>query len=117
MFGSRAFAMRCQFEILRDIGSTMSPQAAQQLIIGLESLAVRCDRHASNTEALAAWLGQQPQVAWVRYLGNENHPCHQHAKKYLRRGYGAVISFGIKGGKKAGFKLCNELHMIINTTK
>ncbi|OQE17852.1 hypothetical protein PENSTE_c019G00754 [Penicillium steckii] len=116
MFGSRAFAMRCQFEILRDIGSTMSPQAAQQLIIGLESLAVRCDRHASNTEALAAWLGQQPQVAWVRYLGNENHPCHQHAKKYLRRGYGAVISFGIKGGKKAGFKLCNELQMIINTT-
>ncbi|KAJ5668552.1 uncharacterized protein N7477_007122 [Penicillium maclennaniae] len=117
MFGSRAFAMRCQFEVLRDIGSTMSPQAAQQLIIGLESLAVRCDRHASNIEALAVWLAQQPQVAWVRYLGNEDHPCHQHAKKYLQRGYGAVFSFGIKGGKAAGFRLCDELQMIINTTK
>ncbi|KAM5465228.1 Homocysteine/cysteine synthase [Microsporum audouinii] len=116
VFGSRAFAIRCQYEVLRDIGSTMSPQTAQQLLIGLETLAVRCDRHASNTAALADWISQQPQVAWVRYLGQENHPCHLNATKYLQRGYGAVFSFGIKGGKEAGFKLCDGFRMIINTT-
>ncbi|CAP79557.1 O-acetylhomoserine [Penicillium chrysogenum] len=115
MFGSRAFAIRCQFEVLRDIGSSMSPQAAQQLIIGLESLAVRCDRHTSNTRALATWLEQQPSVAWVRYLGNEDHPSHKNAERYLHRGYGGVFSFGIKGGKQAGFKLCDGLKLIINT--
>ncbi|OQE72158.1 hypothetical protein PENNAL_c0099G11533 [Penicillium nalgiovense] len=93
----------------------MSPQAAQQLIIGLESLAVRCDRHTSNTRALATWLEQQPSVAWVRYLGNEDHPSHKNAEKYLHRGYGGVFSFGIKGGKQAGFKLCDGLKLIINT--
>jgi O-acetylhomoserine/O-acetylserine sulfhydrylase len=117
MFGRRAFAIRCQFEVLRDIGSTLSPQAAQQLLIGLESLAVRCDRHTANTEALAAWLAQQPQVAWVRYLGDPDHPCYRNASKYLQHGYGAVFSFGIKGGKDAGFRLCDGFQMIINTTK
>ncbi|KAG2002785.1 hypothetical protein GB937_009551, partial [Aspergillus fischeri] len=115
-FGRRAFAIRCQLEVLRDIGSTMSPQAAQQPLIGPESLAVRCDRHTANTEVLAAWLAQQPQVAWVRYLGDPDHPCHRNASKYLRHGYGAVFSFGIKGGQKAGFRLCDEFQMIINTT-
>ncbi|GFF56748.1 hypothetical protein IFM58399_10390 [Aspergillus lentulus] len=116
MFGPRVFAIRCQFEVLRDIGSTLSPQAAQQLLIGLESLAVRCDRHTANAEALAAWLAQQPQVAWVRYLGDPGHPSHRNASKYLRHGYGAVFSFGIKGGKNAGFRLCDGFQMIINTT-
>ncbi|KAK1139476.1 Homocysteine/cysteine synthase [Aspergillus melleus] len=115
-FGRRAFAIRCQFEVLRDLGGTLSPQAAQQLLIGLESLAVRCDRHASNTEALAQWLAEQPQVSWVRHLGQENHPCHRNANRYLQRGYGAVFSFGIKGGKQAGFRLCDNLEMVINTT-
>lgn len=117
MFGRRAFSLRCQFEVLRDIGSTMSPQAAQQLLIGLESLAVRCDRHKENIEALAAWLAERPQVAWVRYLGQDDHPSHRNASKYLQRGYGAVFSFGIVGGKEAGFRLCDGLKMVINTAK
>ncbi|GKZ27570.1 sulfhydrylase-like protein lolC1 [Aspergillus brasiliensis] len=115
-FGRRAFAVRCQFEILRDIGSTLSPSAAQQLLIGLESLAVRCDRHAANAAALAAWLRQQPQVAWVRYLGDADHPCHALSTQYLQRGYGSVFSFGIRGGKTAGFQFCDRLKMVINTT-
>ncbi|KAK2873486.1 hypothetical protein FQN49_002323 [Arthroderma sp. PD_2] len=115
-FGSRAFAIRCQYEMLRDVGSTMSPQAAQQLLIGLESLAVRCDRHASNTAELVKWISQQPQVAWVRYVGQEHLPGYSNVVKYLRRGYSTVFSFGIKGGKEVGFKLCDGFKMIINTT-
>lgn len=116
-FKWRAFAMRCQYEILRDVGCTLGAPAAQQLLIGLESLAVRCERHAFNAAELAAWLRSQPQIGWVSYLGDPTHPYHQRAAKYLRRGFGAILSFGIKGGKSASFQVCDALKLVTITTK
>nr|Q5MNH8.1 RecName: Full=Sulfhydrylase-like protein lolC2; AltName: Full=Loline biosynthesis cluster 2 protein C [Epichloe uncinata]AAV68695.1 LolC-2 [Epichloe uncinata]ABQ57520.1 LolC [Epichloe coenophiala]AGN92211.1 LolC [Epichloe coenophiala]AGN92224.1 LolC [Epichloe coenophiala] len=115
-FSRRAFAVRCQFEILRDTGSTLSAPAAQQLLVGLESLAVRCERHAQNAAKIADWLREYPLVAWVSYVGHPNHPDHQGALKYLKRGFGSVICFGLRGGFEAGALFCDALKMVITTT-
>ncbi|RYP33062.1 hypothetical protein DL767_004912 [Monosporascus sp. MG133] len=115
-FGCRAFAVRCQFEILRDTGSCLSAPAAQQLLIGLESLAVRCERHAQNTAEMADWLREQPSVAWVSYVGHQDHRDHQGARKYLKRGFGSAICFSLRGGFEAGARFCDALKMVITTT-
>ncbi|KAI0845503.1 Cys/Met metabolism PLP-dependent enzyme-domain-containing protein [Daldinia vernicosa] len=115
-FSHRSFAIRCQFEILRDTGSTLSAAAAQQLLIGLESLAVRCERHAQNTAEIADWLREQPLVAWVNYVGHQDHRDHREALRYFKRGFGSVICFGLKGGFEASARLCDAFKMIMITT-
>ncbi|KAL7929706.1 hypothetical protein V8C35DRAFT_314595 [Trichoderma chlorosporum] len=115
-FSRRAFAIRCQYEMLRDTGSTLSAPAAQQLLIGLESLAVRCERHAQNAQEIADWLREQPHVAWVSYVGHKDHRDHQGALKYLKRGFGSIICFGLRGGLQAAAKFCDSLKMVIITT-
>jgi O-acetylhomoserine/O-acetylserine sulfhydrylase len=115
--GRRAFGIRAQFEVLRDIGSCLSAMSAHQLMLGLETLGLRCERHSYNTAALACWLAEQPQVTWVSYLGNPEHPSHERARRYLRHGFGSLLSFGIRGGKKAGFRLCDRLKIITSTAK
>lgn len=91
-FGSIAFAIRVRVEILRDLGSTLNPFAAQQLLLGLETLSLRAERHASNAIALATWLQKNEHVSWVSYPGLESHPSHEIAKRYLKRGFGGVLS-------------------------
>ncbi|KAJ5908019.1 hypothetical protein N7495_000701 [Penicillium taxi] len=113
-FGPLAFALRVRVEVLRDIGATLNPFAAQQLILGLETLSLRCERHASNALALAKWLKNHEQVSWVAYLGLEEHPSHELAKKYLTRGYGGVLSVGIKGGAAAGSQVVDGFKLISN---
>lgn len=100
--GSAAFITRVRVEGLRDIGACLSPFAAFQLIQGIETLSLRCERHAQNALALAKWLKKNPHVAWVSYPGLEDHQSHELAKKYLPRGFGGVLSFGVKGGGEAG---------------
>lgn len=100
-FGNIAFAIRARVEGLRDIGPTLSPFNAFQLLQGLETLSLRVQRHLDNTLELARWLKAHPQVAWVEYNGLEDSPYHALAKKYLRNGFGAVLNFGIKGGANA----------------
>ena len=100
-FGNIAFAIRARVEGLRDIGPTLSPFNAFQLLQGLETLSLRVQRHLDNTLELACWLKAHPQVAWVEYNGLEDSPYHALAKKYLRNGFGAVLNFGIKGGANA----------------
>ena len=85
-FGPWAFAHHCRFEILKDTGSCLSPFAAQQLLVGMETLSLRCERHAENALALAEWLEGHSSVAWVSYPGLKSHPSHGLAKKYLKRG-------------------------------
>lgn len=116
-FTRRAFAIRCQFEVLRDTGSTLSAPSAQQLLIGLESLAVRCERHAQNTAEVANWLREQPLVAWVSYVGHPDHPDHQGALRYLQRGFGSVICFGLRGGFEGCARFCEALKMVIIAAK
>ncbi len=100
-FGNIAFAIRVRVEGLRDLGPSLSPFNAFQLIQGLETLSLRVQRHVDNTLALAQWLQSHPEVAWVSYPGLASHPSHRRAGRYLRHGYGAVLSFGVRGGRAA----------------
>lgn len=108
-FGNIAFAIRARVEGLRDIGPSLSPFNAFQLIQGLETLSLRVQRHVDNALELATWLKSHPQVAWVEYNGLEDSPYHAKAKKYLRNGFGAVLNFGIKGGSNAAQKFIDNV--------
>lgn len=96
-FGPITFAIRVRVEILRDLGACLNPFGAFQLIQGLETLSLRVERHVSNALTLARWLEAHEKVAWVSYPGLESHPSHALAKRYLKRGFGGVLSFGVKG--------------------
>ncbi|KAI9840782.1 MAG: Homocysteine synthase [Sclerophora amabilis] len=113
-FGPITFAIRLRVETLRDLGSSMNPFAAFQLIQGLETLSLRAERHAENAIKLARWLEQNENVAWVSYPGLESHGSHQLAKKYLKRGFGGVLSFGVKGGASAGSQVVDNFKLISN---
>ncbi len=101
-FGNIQFIIRARVEGLRDQGACLSPFNSFLFLQGLETLSLRVQRHADNALALATWLQGHPSVAWVSYPGLPSHPHHQRAKKLLKNGFGAVLSFGIKGGLKAG---------------
>lgn len=96
-FGHYGFLMKVRAETVRDVGACLSPMNAFLLIQGLETLSLRMDRHVHNARAIAHYLEQHPQVAWVSYSGLPSHPDHALAQKYLPLGPGAVFSFGLKG--------------------
>lgn len=113
--GPIAFAVRVRVEVLRDLGrSTLNPFAAFQLIQGIETLSLRAERHAQNALTLARWLEKNPHVSWVSYPGLESHPSHELAKRYLKRGFGGVLSFGVKGGGAAGSQVVDGFKLISN---
>jgi len=115
-FGPIAFAIRVRVEILRDLGPALNPFGAFLLLTGLETLSLRVERHCSNALKLAQWLEKHDNVSWVSYPGLTSHPSHELAKKYLdpARGFGGVLSFGIKGGEDAGRKLVDSLKLASN---
>ena len=92
-FGPLTFAIRVRVEVLRDLGATLNPFGAFQLIQGIETLSLRAERHAQNALALAKWLEKSHYVSWVSYPGLESHPSHDLAKRYLPRGFGGVSEF------------------------
>ncbi len=108
-FGPAAFIMRARAEGLRDFGACMSPANAFYLLQGVETLPVRMARHVANAEAAARFLEKHAAVSWVKYPGLESHPDFALAKRQLPKGAGAILSFGIKGGRKAGAKLIERL--------
>ncbi|KAI1083842.1 Cys/Met metabolism PLP-dependent enzyme-domain-containing protein [Whalleya microplaca] len=113
-FGPVTFAIRARVEILRDLGSCLNPFAAQQLLLGIETLSLRAERHAQNALALAKYLEASPYVSWVSYPGLPNHPSYALAQKYLKRGAGGVLSFGVKGGGAAGSQIVDGFKLISN---
>ncbi|KAF2857437.1 O-acetylhomoserine ami [Piedraia hortae CBS 480.64] len=113
-FGKLTYIVRLRVEILRDLGAALNPFGAQQLLLGVETLSLRCERHASNALALAQWLEKNEHVKWVSYPGLPNHPSHDLAKKYLHRGFGGVLSFGVKGSANAGRNVVDKFKMISN---
>jgi len=111
-FGNIAFAIRARVEGLRDFGPALSPFNSFQLIQGLETLSLRVDRTVQNAQALAEWLEQHPLVESVNYPGLASSPYHELAKKYLKRGFGGVLSFNLKGGKEEAEVFVNSLELV-----
>jgi O-acetylhomoserine (thiol)-lyase len=109
--GNIAYIIYMRTHWLRDTGAAMSPYAAFLFLLGIETLHLRMERHTSNAQAFAEWLSKHPAVEWVNYPGLPNHPHHANAKKYIPGGPGAIVGFGIKGGKDAGVKLINNLKL------
>ena len=101
-FGNFGFTMKCRMEGMRTFGPALSPFNAFLLLQGVETLSLRMDRHCSNALAVAQHLEKHPKVAWVNYPSLPNHPENTLAKKYMPKGAGAVLSFGVKGGAAAG---------------
>ena len=111
-FGAAAFIMRARTEGLRDFGACLSPTNAFQLLQGIETLAVRMERHIQNTTAVLDFLRDNKAVDWVLHPSLESHPDHALAKQLLPRGAGSIVSFGIKGGRAAGRKFIESLRLI-----
>jgi len=109
--GPLAYIIKARTQFLRDMGSCMSPFNAFLFLQGLETLHLRMPRHSENALALATWLEKHPRVAWVNYPGLESHQDHELAEKYLPDGQGAILGFGIKGGKQAGVKFINKVKL------
>lgn len=121
-FGDFAYIAYVSVELLRDLGPCQNPFASFLLLQGLETLALRGERHGANALKLAKWLEKSPYVSWVSYPGLESHPYHANAEKYLTNGYGAVLSFGVKDVpnptgdlfKEAGPRFVDELKIFSN---
>ncbi|MCX2485666.1 O-acetylhomoserine aminocarboxypropyltransferase/cysteine synthase family protein [Pedobacter sp. MR2016-24] len=111
-FGNIQFIIRARVEGLRDFGPSLAPFNSFLLIQGLETLSLRVQRHVDNALALATWLQNHEAVKTVLYPGLESSPYHQNAKKYLKNGFGAVLSFELHGGKENATQLVNELQLI-----
>ena len=112
-FGEYGFLTKLRTEQLRDIGPALSPQAAFNLLQGIETLPQRIDAHLANARLVAEWLAADPRVAYVTWAGLEEHPHHERAAKYLPLGPGSVFAFGVKAddGRVAGERLIENLQL------
>ena len=106
-----AFITKATAQLMRDFGSTPSPQSAFLLNLGLESLHVRMQRHCENAQAVAEFLQSHPKIEWVRYSGLPGDPYYELARKYLPKGSCGVVSFGVKGGRKAAEAFMKNLKL------
>ena len=111
-FGPAAFIGRCRVVPLRNMGAALSPFNAFLILQGLETLALRMERHCDNAIAVARYLQQHPQVAWVKYAGLADNPEHALARRYLGRP-AAILSFGIQGGSAAGARFIDALKLVV----
>lgn len=110
--GNLSYILKMRLTLLRDMGACLSPFNSFQFIQGLETLHVRMPRHVENARTVAAWLEKHPLVTWVNYPGLASHKDHARAKKYLPKGEGAIIGFGIKGGLEAGRKFIDNVKLL-----
>lgn len=106
-----AYITKATVQLMRDLGSSQSPQSAFLLNLGLESLHVRMQRHCENGQKVAEFLEAHPQVSWVNYPGLASSPYHALAQKYLPQGSCGVVSFGVKGGRAAAEKMMQHLEI------
>jgi O-acetylhomoserine (thiol)-lyase len=111
-FGEYGYLMKARVENLRDLGPALSPFNAFLFLQGLETLHVRIERHVKNAETVARFLAEHPAVGWVSYPGLPDSPYHALKEKYLPGGAGAVLTFGVKGGRETGARFIEELRLI-----
>ncbi|PKM29405.1 MAG: O-acetylhomoserine aminocarboxypropyltransferase [Gammaproteobacteria bacterium HGW-Gammaproteobacteria-11] len=112
-FGPAAFIGRCRVVPLRNMGAALSPMNAFQILMGLETLALRMERHCENALKVAHYLQQHPQVSWVQFAGLPDHPEHTLAQRYMGGVPASILSFGIKGGQEAGAHFIDALQLIV----
>ena len=110
-FGEYAFLMRVRAEVLRDVGSSLSPMNAWLLVQGLETLALRMRQHVENAGAVARWLKAREEVAWISYGGLDDSKERDRVQKYLPLGAGSIFTFGLRGGRDAGRAFIERLEL------
>lgn len=110
--GAAAYITRLQVSLLRDTGAAISPFNSFLLLLGVETLSLRMERHVANAERVAQYLASHPKVAWVNYPGLPDNKYHALAQKYLPKGAGSIFTFGVKGGQAAGEKMINNVELI-----
>lgn len=112
-FGPAAYIAKCRVQMLRDLGPALSPFNSFLFLQGLETLSLRMERHSANALKVASFLSEHPKVAWVNYPGLPSHPTHPLVKKYMRDGMaGALMGFGIKGGREAGRRFIDNVRLL-----
>ncbi|MDG2113446.1 MAG: PLP-dependent transferase, partial [Actinomycetota bacterium] len=109
--GDGAYIIKARVQILRDLGAAVAPLNCFMFLQGLETLSLRMERHVQNAEAVAKYLEGHQQVEWIQYAGLESSPYNERAKKYMPKGAGSVLAFGIAGGVKAGQKFVESLDL------
>jgi O-acetylhomoserine (thiol)-lyase len=109
--GATAFITKARVQTLRDVGACQAPINSWLFLQGLETLSLRMERHVANAQRVAEWLEQHGKVSWVTFPGLKSHSDYARAKKYLPRGAGAIMGFGVKGGKEAGRKFIENLKL------
>ncbi len=110
-FGPAAFIIKLRVQLLRDLGPALSPFNSFLFLQGVETLPLRIQRHSSNALEIARWLAQDKRVEWVSYPGLETHPEHKNATKYLKGGFGGVLTFGVKGGHAVARALIDRVKL------
>ncbi|MCI0475961.1 MAG: O-acetylhomoserine aminocarboxypropyltransferase/cysteine synthase, partial [Anaerolineales bacterium] len=109
--GAPAFILKARVQVLRDVGACQAPMNSWLFLQGLETLSLRMERHNANAQRVAEFLEKHSKVGWVTYPGLKSHPDFARAKKYLPKGAGAIMGFGVKGGKEAGRKFIEALKL------
>ena len=112
-FGPAAFIGRCRVVPLRNMGAAISPFNSFLIMQGLETLALRMERHCENALKVAGFLRNHPQVAWVKYAGLADHPEHALAQRYCSGKPAGILSFGIVGGQQAGARFIDALQLVV----
>jgi O-acetylhomoserine (thiol)-lyase len=110
-FGSLAYILKARVQLLRDVGTSLSPFNAFLFLQGLETLHLRMARHCENALAVADFLSKHEKVKWVNYPGLPGHPSRENAGRYLKNGHGALVGFGIQGGREAGKTFIESLQL------
>jgi len=106
-----AYVIKARVQLLRDLGSCISPYNANQIMLGLETLPLRMKKHCENAQIVAEYLEKHPKVNWVNYPGLASHADHARAKELLKGGFGAILGFGIKGGIESGKKFIDSVKL------
>jgi O-acetylhomoserine (thiol)-lyase len=109
--GNQAYHLKARVQNMRDLGPAISPFNSFMMIQGLETLSLRMERHVQNAQAVAEWLEARDEVSWVSFPGLASSPWHANSKKYMPKGAGSIIAFGIKGGAEAGRTFVESLEL------
>ena len=114
--GATAFGVKCRVQMMRDLGAIMSPQNAFLTNLGMETLALRMERHCENAKKVAKFLENHPKVEWIKHASLESNKYHDLAMKYMPNGQGGMMSFGVKGGCEKASEFMEALNMIAIVT-